>query len=119
VGEIEVDFDRDVAVVAAAAVIPDRAEQVAGIADVLRRELDEDLPRVVLRLDQVARLIVASPAEIAIWKMVGFEVTPETASSRIRRASSPPQRSSRERKSIQTLWPWSVSWWSGVLIATV
>jgi hypothetical protein len=30
------------------------------------------------------------------------------------RASSPPRRRSRERKSIQTLWPFSASWWSRV-----
>src|SRR5256714_6160491 len=57
----------------------------------------------------------ASPCEIAFWKIVGFEVTPTTASSRIIRASSPECRSWRERKSIQTLWPWSASWCSGLL----
>src|SRR5919108_2399786 len=56
----------------------------------------------------------ASPCEIAFWKIVGFEVTPTTASSRIIRASSPECRSWRERKSIQTLWPWSASWCSGL-----
>src|SRR6266550_3552781 len=42
--------------------------------------------------------------------MVGFEVTPTTASSSIIRASLPPWSSWRERKSIQTLWPSSDSW---------
>jgi hypothetical protein len=37
--------------------------------------------------------------------MVGFEVTPTTASSATARASAPDSRRSRERKSIQTLWP--------------
>src|SRR5918997_4811999 len=37
--------------------------------------------------------------------MVGFDVTPEMASSRIIRSSSPLCRSCRERKSSQTLWP--------------
>src|SRR5437763_11572013 len=46
--------------------------------------------------------------------MVGFDVTPTTASSRIIRASSPLCRSWRDRKSIQTLWPWSASWCSGL-----
>src|SRR5215207_5618361 len=41
--------------------------------------------------------------------MVGFDVTPTTASSRIRRASPPLLSRSRERKSIQTLWPSSDS----------
>ena len=45
----------------------------------------------------------ASPSDRALAKMVGFEVTPVTASSRTMRASSPPRRRSRERKSIQTL----------------
>src|ERR671910_2138651 len=37
--------------------------------------------------------------------MVGFDVTPTTASSRIIRSSLPVSSSSRERKSIHTLWP--------------
>src|SRR5918994_359288 len=41
--------------------------------------------------------------------MVGFDVTPTTASSRIIRASPPLLSRSRERKSIQTLWPSSES----------
>jgi hypothetical protein len=51
----------------------------------------------------------ASPAETAFWKMVGFDVTPTTASSRIIRSSSPERSMSRERKSIQTLCPCSES----------
>src|SRR5918996_395171 len=41
--------------------------------------------------------------------MVGFEVTPTTASSRIIRSSSPRRSMSRDRKSIQTLCPWAES----------
>src|SRR2546423_14912635 len=41
--------------------------------------------------------------------MVGFEVMPTTASSSIIRASLPLRSSSRDRKSIQTLWPSSES----------
>src|SRR3954452_3810217 len=44
--------------------------------------------------------------------MVGFEVTPTIASSRIIRSSSPVWSISRDRKSIQTLWPSSDNWWS-------
>src|SRR5919204_4733883 len=50
-----------------------------------------------------------SPSEIAFWKIVGFDVTPTTASSSIIRASSPVCSRRRERKSIQTLWPSSDS----------
>jgi len=39
----------------------------------------------------------AVPCEIAFWKIVGFEVTPTTASSFIIRASSPSWSMSRER----------------------
>ena len=46
---------------------------------------------------------------IAFWKIVGFEVTPMTASSAISRASSPVSSISRERESIQTLTPCSLS----------
>src|SRR4026209_1823821 len=44
--------------------------------------------------------------------MVGFEVTPTTASSSIIRASSPLLSICRERKSIQTLCPSADSWFS-------
>jgi hypothetical protein len=37
------------------------------------------------------------PAEIAFWKIVGFDVTPTTASSSIIRFSSPCSSRSRER----------------------
>jgi hypothetical protein len=37
------------------------------------------------------------PCEIAFWKIVGFEVTPTTASSFIIRFSSPLSSRSRER----------------------
>src|SRR5919106_3483793 len=47
--------------------------------------------------------------------MVGFEVTPTTASSASARASRPDASRSRDRKSIQTLWAWSASRWRGVL----
>src|SRR5689334_8018196 len=50
-----------------------------------------------------------SPCAIAFWKMVGFDVTPVTASSSSSRASPPLVRSSRERLSIHTLWPSSDS----------
>src|SRR3954462_11677242 len=45
--------------------------------------------------------------------MVGLEVTPTTAASRVRRSRSPSLSRGRERKSIQTLWPWAESWWRG------
>src|ERR1700704_2157058 len=47
----------------------------------------------------------ASPEEIAFWKMVGFVVTPTTASSFISRLSSPLSSIVRESESIQTDWP--------------
>ena len=50
-----------------------------------------------------------SPSASAFWKIVGFEVTPTTASSSISRASSPVSSISRERESIQTLTPCSLS----------
>src|SRR5436305_5911123 len=50
---------------------------------------------------------------MAFWKIVGFEVTPTTATSRISRSRSPSRSSGRERKSIQTLWPSADSWCSG------
>ena len=46
-----------------------------------------------------------SPVESAFWKIVGFEVTPTTASSFISRASSPVSSISRETESIQGLTP--------------
>src|SRR5262245_2289970 len=46
-----------------------------------------------------------SPWEIAFCKIVGFDVTPTTASSRIICSSLPVCSRSRDRKSIQTLWP--------------
>src|SRR3954466_1508377 len=52
---------------------------------------------------------------MAFWKIVGFEVTPTTASSLVRRSRSPSRSSGRERKSIQTLWPWAESSWRGEL----
>src|SRR5215210_156372 len=50
-----------------------------------------------------------SPSAIAFWKIVGFEVTPTTASSSIKRFSSPVRSHSRESESIQTLWLCSLS----------
>src|SRR5437870_4462338 len=50
-------------------------------------------------------LSYASPSASAFWKIVGFEVTPVTASSSIIRASSPDSTSSRESVSNQTAWP--------------
>src|SRR5262245_53934514 len=46
-----------------------------------------------------------SPCESAFSKIVGFEVTPTTASSRMSRSSSPVSSISRESESIQTLTP--------------
>src|SRR3954452_8867 len=46
----------------------------------------------------------------AFWKIDGLVVTPTTASSSISRSSSPLSIISRERESIQTLWPRSDSW---------
>src|SRR6266545_3490800 len=50
-----------------------------------------------------------SPAAIAFWKIVGLDVTPTTASSFIIRARRPSSRAPRERLSIQTDWPRSLS----------
>ena len=57
VGERRVDLERDVAVEALAA-IPHRSHQVAGALDVLDRELEEDLGRVVLPLHDLLELLV-------------------------------------------------------------
>src|SRR5918994_5888551 len=46
-----------------------------------------------------------SPSASDFWKMVGFEVTPTTASSRISFARKPSRSHSREIESIQTDWP--------------
>src|SRR3954469_24570409 len=51
---------------------------------------------------------------MALWKIVGFEVTPRTPWS-IRPLRSPFSSNSRDRKSIHTLWPCSVSCSSGVV----
>ena len=61
VGQRRVDLDRDVAVDAARA-LPDRLHQVAGAADVLHRQLEEDLGRIVLGLQQLAELLVVPVA---------------------------------------------------------
>src|SRR5829696_991642 len=50
-----------------------------------------------------------SPVASAFWKIVGFEVTPTTASSSISRASSPVSSISRETESIHGLTPASKS----------
>jgi hypothetical protein len=44
-GEVGFDLDRDVAV-AAFRLLPDRSEEIAGIANVAHRQLEEDAPRV-------------------------------------------------------------------------
>src|SRR5438874_926298 len=54
----------------------------------------------------------AFPCESAFWKIVGFDVTPVTASSFIIRASSPLWTRSRESVSNQTDCPCSVTSWS-------
>ena len=53
--------------------------------------LEEDLLRVVsrARASSLSCSSYASPCEIAFWKIVGFDVTPTTASSSIIRFSSP------------------------------
>src|SRR3954463_9219143 len=51
----------------------------------------------------------ASPSASAFWKIVGFEVTPTTASSSIIPFSSPVSISGRESVSNQTDWPRSLS----------
>src|SRR3954454_21261737 len=51
---------------------------------------------------------------MALWKIVGFEVTPRTPWS-INPLRSPPSTNSRDRKSIHTLWPCSASCSSGVV----
>src|SRR4051812_33725307 len=47
----------------------------------------------------------ASPDESAFWKIVGFDVTPTTASSSIIRFSSPVWTRSRDSVSNHTAWP--------------
>src|SRR6266851_952481 len=54
----------------------------------------------------------ASPDESAFWKIVGFEVTPVTASSSIIFFSSPEWTRSRESVSNQTACPRAASLWS-------
>ena len=51
----------------------------------------------------------ASPLATAFWKIVGFEVTPTTASSRTSFSRKPVLSQSREIESIQTLCPSSLS----------
>ena len=60
-GEVRVDLDRDVAVLPLAAV-PDGAQQVARVLDVLDRELEEGLFRVVLARENLAQLLVVRVA---------------------------------------------------------
>src|SRR5687768_11153147 len=50
-----------------------------------------------------------SPSESAFWKIVGFDVTPTTASSSISFCSVPSRSHCRESESIQTLCPCSLS----------
>jgi hypothetical protein len=57
VREIWIDFHRDVAVLAVA-LVPDRAEEVAGFLDVGDRELQKDFLQVVLVLDYLTDLLV-------------------------------------------------------------
>jgi hypothetical protein len=57
VGERRIDLDRDVAVDVGRP-LPDGLHQVAGTADVLHCQLEEDLGRVVLRLEELAELLV-------------------------------------------------------------
>ena len=99
-----VDLHRDVAVGAARGVLG-RPQHVAGVADVLERQREEDLRRVVetLRRAQLRKSARRRrcPRESAFWKIDGFEVTPVTASSSIIRFNSPvrtgPARACRTR----------------------
>src|SRR5690348_13819758 len=52
-----------------------------------------------------------SPPPRAFWKIVGFEVTPVTASSFMSFSSWPFSSISRESESSQTLWPRPESLW--------
>src|SRR5947209_10242277 len=52
-----------------------------------------------------------SPPASAFWKIVGFDVTPVTASSFISFASRPVSSDSRESESSQTVWPRPESLW--------
>ena len=56
-GEIRVDLDRHVAVLPLT-LVPDGTQQVAGVLDVLDRELQEDLLRVVLLRKILPELLV-------------------------------------------------------------
>ena len=90
VGDAGLDLHRDVAVGAVRRVVG-RLQHVAGVADVLQREREEDLGRIVglARAASSGRSSYASPSESAFWKIDGFEVTPVTASSSIILFSSP------------------------------
>ena len=80
VREVRVDLERDVAVLAVALVV-DGPQDVAGVADVVGGERDEDLLRLGLAASSMNSRIwssYASPSAIAPWKMVGLDVTPTT-----------------------------------------
>ena len=61
VGQVRVDLERDPAVLAVA-LVPDRPQHVAGVADVVAREREEDLLRVGLGGRQLADLVVVGVA---------------------------------------------------------
>ena len=60
-GEVRIDLDRDVAVLALS-FVPDRAEHVAGVADVLLGQTPEDLLRIVYPAEGSANLFVVETA---------------------------------------------------------
>ena len=106
VRELGIDLERDEPVDAVRP-LPDGPQEIARALDVLDREREEDLLRVVLALELArgAARRTSAPVDSAFSKIVGFDVTPTTASSSISRSSSPVSSISRERESTQTLTP--------------
>ena len=90
VREVRVDLHRDVTV-RPGALLPDAAQEVTRVANVLLGEAEErvDTSRNSPPWSSRSCSSYALPCEIAFWKMVGFEVVPSAASSRIIRSSSP------------------------------
>ena len=85
VREVGIDLERDEPVDAVGPV-PHRAQKVARALDVLDGEREEDLLRVVGPVElRRSCSSYQSPVDSAFSKIVGFEVTPTTASSSISR----------------------------------
>ena len=116
VGEARVDLERDPAVAGVlAGLVPLRAQDVAGAADVLDGEREEDLLGLGLVLEHLAQLLVVGVAlgdRRLEDRRVRGDAVDALAHERLR--GRRPGRTVRDRKSIQTLCPWAESWFSGV-----